>query len=1147
MIYGDEPAVVDSDKFSEISLDGTSEAEIYQPPKEYSPLQSLGSEYREETTFNPLAQGSTLKASLSQLPGVASSVFSSFSNILKGTANSPQSNNEHQFASPAFDDSFVPEQPLPTFENLYIGQAAASAVPDIPISAPTFYSPTEAPLLGGPTVPPPNPISGNTFRLKDRKKTYAPVPGLNAGAPIRPTTPSGIQFAQTYPTAASPSAQALNVSAEPPKPSSSFSLTSLFPNPLPLLDKLQGPGDTETKPIQYNSSQTGHVYSPPLEQHNPHQSVLSPVNFFTPTNQHNPVQPVTSPNNFFVAPSIDPEPVIQSSGFESFIPSAPSLTPSASPGLQQIAQPAPPPFQTVLASTSTTFIPTPNQIAEANLVYNQQQTFSSPFDAPLNQQPPAVQSSLPAFSSGAVNPPSGPPSALFTAPLQPTAQTPYSSPAAPPLAVPPVATGSTNYRLKGRPLHRKPIATVAAVDAFNSLPQPNYFNPYQTASQPSQQLPPSTIESAPVVFNPYAVPPSAEIQPTSFFNPVAPISPSDIKSASSIPTVSNLFNTPPTTQLPSELLAQAQSIPEALSVPQQLPIEASYDPNLHAEHQPDHITPVDSIDKPLISTEEIGSFLGEQASIQATQTAESAQLSQNVVELPQNTINTVQPETVATNQNWIIAPPAPIADNSNSFATSTLDPNNFNTFGEPAYNSPPTVSQFYSLPTESNPLPAPPKTTNIDNNSFNPFRRSSQQASIVATVPELSKPVLPTNIVSPSVDETNPSSDPVYQASVTGFSSFFGQTPTQVFEPIDLVNQASSTSSGISSFFDRQPAVQGVESTETVNQAASTDVPSFFESSSTPVLEISETVNQPPPTGIPTFFDHSPVQELELIKTVNQASSTASAIPSSFEHSPPVQVVESTETTDQASSTGIPSFFESASTPVLGVTAPVHQPPSTGIASFFTPSSVQPFDSAAANTPLEFNSFATQASDNTNDSNNPQWFSQLGSTNDDNNKNQIAKDKINDAPSQIPTTSSSFFDVNENTDRSNDIQLQNFFNNPPPLTDTQHQDPNFNIIGKDLVNKRLATVATVANTSIDPSEALSASSNIVEPASSVQSEFSEYTELAADSSLLNRTDTSSFINNNIIVNQVIDVAFDTQYICSPQFLYGCALKLQIQA
>lgn len=47
-------------------------------------------QHRDETIFSPLAQATAIKDSLSQLPGVASSVFSSFSSILKGTSSPNQ-------------------------------------------------------------------------------------------------------------------------------------------------------------------------------------------------------------------------------------------------------------------------------------------------------------------------------------------------------------------------------------------------------------------------------------------------------------------------------------------------------------------------------------------------------------------------------------------------------------------------------------------------------------------------------------------------------------------------------------------------------------------------------------------------------------------------------------------------------------------------------------------------------------------------------------------------------------------------------------------------------------------------------------------------------------------------------------------------
>lgn len=131
VIYGTEPALLESDKFSEISLDQTVDVDqqfaalqsqtnrknyikfSYQEllikftsiifilnKKKSLALQNLDAfsssatldepQHRDETIFSPLAQATAIKDSLSQLPGVASSVFSSFSNILKGTSSPNQ-------------------------------------------------------------------------------------------------------------------------------------------------------------------------------------------------------------------------------------------------------------------------------------------------------------------------------------------------------------------------------------------------------------------------------------------------------------------------------------------------------------------------------------------------------------------------------------------------------------------------------------------------------------------------------------------------------------------------------------------------------------------------------------------------------------------------------------------------------------------------------------------------------------------------------------------------------------------------------------------------------------------------------------------------------------------------------------------------
>lgn len=276
-IYGTEPAVLDSDKFSEISLDQSVDAEqqySVPPAHDYNPLQNLDTfsaptfeeqershQYREESPFNPLAQATAIKDSLSQLPGVASSVLSSFSSILKGTTSNPStdiinSNPQAQYQETDtsyqcfYDPTTLVQQQQSTKESIDLA----------PPVAPTFYSPSDPSLVLRPeaSLSPTSVQSNNTYRLKERKKQYAPIPGLNANITNIPPNlnaspapaPAFIQPAQPVQSIQPPIP---SVDYNQTKPANSFSLSSFFG--APLLDKIQStvlPRQSET-PQTYNT------------------------------------------------------------------------------------------------------------------------------------------------------------------------------------------------------------------------------------------------------------------------------------------------------------------------------------------------------------------------------------------------------------------------------------------------------------------------------------------------------------------------------------------------------------------------------------------------------------------------------------------------------------------------------------------------------------------------------------------------------------------------------------------------------------------------------------------------------------------------------------------------------------------------------
>lgn len=206
-------------------------------------------------TFNPLSQATNLTASLSQLPSVASSVFSSFSSILRGNSPTPNTSNDQQQI-----DSYnaLPTQTLGDVPLISGGLSYQSEETAVPAVVPTFYSTNDAAFLPpAPALSPPpsNLSSGNAYRLTTKRKTYAPAPGLShqdnqavpssypshalplphtANEPNFPVNPSA-----TYQSTAVNQTTYQNTAVnQSPSQNNKFSLTSFFKTPL--LEKITG-------------------------------------------------------------------------------------------------------------------------------------------------------------------------------------------------------------------------------------------------------------------------------------------------------------------------------------------------------------------------------------------------------------------------------------------------------------------------------------------------------------------------------------------------------------------------------------------------------------------------------------------------------------------------------------------------------------------------------------------------------------------------------------------------------------------------------------------------------------------------------------------------------------------------------------------
>lgn len=173
---------------------------------------------RDETIFNPLAQATAIRESLSQLPGVASSVFSSFSSILKGTA--PQEHRVNDSSS-QYTETIGSSQYQCFYDQSLIA-ANAQQNADVQPIIPAFYSPTDPNLVRPESsLSPSSSQESNSYRLKNRKKHYAQIPGLNS---------NHLNISASVLPSPSPSA-AEQIQLKPSSPS--FSLTSFFGDKTP--------------------------------------------------------------------------------------------------------------------------------------------------------------------------------------------------------------------------------------------------------------------------------------------------------------------------------------------------------------------------------------------------------------------------------------------------------------------------------------------------------------------------------------------------------------------------------------------------------------------------------------------------------------------------------------------------------------------------------------------------------------------------------------------------------------------------------------------------------------------------------------------------------------------------------------------------
>uniref|UniRef100_A0A182PA49 DDHD domain-containing protein n=1 Tax=Anopheles epiroticus TaxID=199890 RepID=A0A182PA49_9DIPT len=271
----------DTDSFSEIDLTASSESQTTpsRPPTiDYNPLQDLedadsragtgqpqlGDNNGEPAAGSYLQQTSALTAQFAaQLPNVASTVFSTFSRVIKGTspappptqaassyANDPSSSalGVGTYGSPPEFQTTPNQYDHPPVASSSLGplinssacdpttfgappdaittphdhqQSEAQAVSAPPPPPPTFYNPEQVPSSGALPPPPPTAHGGlsNTYRLGgSKKKTYAHIPGLSttttqpAAGSTAPTSAQNAALPPAPPLVANPFAAAAPVS-----------------------------------------------------------------------------------------------------------------------------------------------------------------------------------------------------------------------------------------------------------------------------------------------------------------------------------------------------------------------------------------------------------------------------------------------------------------------------------------------------------------------------------------------------------------------------------------------------------------------------------------------------------------------------------------------------------------------------------------------------------------------------------------------------------------------------------------------------------------------------------------------------------------------------------------------------------------------
>ncbi|XP_055525898.1 proteoglycan 4 isoform X2 [Wyeomyia smithii] len=188
------PDLQDSDSFSEIDLHSTTDSLNNAPSSatEYNPLQDLEeSEAKNQESNSYLQQTSAITAQFAaQLPTVASTVFSTFSRVIKGSSPVPQQQPISQPVQP----SPIPHASYDYTQSNFGSNSESGTDYQQPLPPPpTFFNPEAIGSTGPANSSVAAPTGANTYRLGgNKKKTYAHIPGLSSTVPP-PATVTDLQ------------------------------------------------------------------------------------------------------------------------------------------------------------------------------------------------------------------------------------------------------------------------------------------------------------------------------------------------------------------------------------------------------------------------------------------------------------------------------------------------------------------------------------------------------------------------------------------------------------------------------------------------------------------------------------------------------------------------------------------------------------------------------------------------------------------------------------------------------------------------------------------------------------------------------------------------------------------------------------------